>query len=98
MHSGDLTALGGVELTDAEREALLEVMQRAKVQWNCVLNVAVTADIHSSLRTLMIRLISRSIGGTYIQLYYIIHGPSSDALWRVHAVDWRGSSTSGLML
>lgn len=31
MHSGDMTELGGVNLTDAEREALLEVMQRAKV-------------------------------------------------------------------
>ena len=31
MHSGDLTELGGANLTDAEREALLEVMQRAKV-------------------------------------------------------------------
>jgi hypothetical protein len=30
MHSGDLTDLGGASLTDAEREALLEVMQRAK--------------------------------------------------------------------
>lgn len=32
MHSGDLNELGGVNLTDAEREALLEVMQRAKVR------------------------------------------------------------------
>ena len=31
MHSGDMTELGGANLTDAEREALLEVMQRAKV-------------------------------------------------------------------
>lgn len=31
MHSGDMAELGGVNLTDAEREALLEVMQRAKV-------------------------------------------------------------------
>lgn len=32
MHSGDMAELGGVNLTDAEREALLEVMQRAKVR------------------------------------------------------------------
>lgn len=31
MHSGDMAELGGVNLTDAEREALMEVMQRAKV-------------------------------------------------------------------
>ena len=31
MHSGDLAELGGVNLTDIERAALLEVMQRAKV-------------------------------------------------------------------
>lgn len=32
MHSGDMAELGGVNLTDAEREALMEVMQRAKVR------------------------------------------------------------------
>lgn len=36
MHSGDMAELGGVNLTDAEREALLEVMQRAKVRFNTV--------------------------------------------------------------
>ena len=30
-HTGDLTELSSVNLTDAEREALLTVMQRAKV-------------------------------------------------------------------
>ena len=31
MHSGDLTELGTVNLTEVEREALIQVMQRAKV-------------------------------------------------------------------
>lgn len=31
MNSSDMTELGGANLTDAERETLLEVMQRAKV-------------------------------------------------------------------
>ena len=34
MHSGDLAELGGANLSEAEREALLEVMQRAKVNGN----------------------------------------------------------------
>ena len=31
MHSGDLVELGGSDLTEVEKETLLEVMQRAKV-------------------------------------------------------------------
>jgi len=31
MHSGDLSELSTVNLSDVEREALLQVMQRAKV-------------------------------------------------------------------
>lgn len=41
MHSGDLSELSTVNLSDVEREALLQVMQRAKVggmydHMNCV--------------------------------------------------------------
>lgn len=41
MHSGDLSELSAVNLSDVEREALLQVMQRAKVgslynHMNCV--------------------------------------------------------------
>ena len=31
MHSGDLVELGGSDLTEEEKETLLEVMQRANV-------------------------------------------------------------------
>ena len=34
MHSGDLVELGGSDLTEVEKETLLEVMQRAKVYGN----------------------------------------------------------------
>ena len=60
MHSGDLAELGGVNLTDIERAALLEVMQRAKVSHLEYYNN--DPWIICFLRTLMTRLTNLRTG------------------------------------
>lgn len=58
MHSGDMTELGGANLTDAEREALLEVMQRAKVYPRLD---TVLEDPDTRMYVLYVLLLSRSL-------------------------------------
>ena len=60
MHSGDLAELEKSDLSEQEKEALLQVMQRAKVSWRDAASVrvcvCVCVCVSSAHRESMVKL------------------------------------------